>query len=96
MATLTTLTFAADGVGRFVSSAVQLNNRVASVAVALSAAGSISIERSLDSVNFSTVSEFSKSLSAAGRLEFGLSDAPQGQFIRIVTTVLPTSIKVLS
>ena len=41
MATLTTLTFAADGVGRFVSSAVQLNNRVASVAVALSAAGSI-------------------------------------------------------
>ena len=41
MATLTTLTFAAYGVGRFVSSAVQLNNRVASVAVALSAAGLI-------------------------------------------------------
>ena len=58
MATLTTLTFAADGVGSFVSSAVQLNNRVASVAVALSAAGSIAIERSLDSVNFSTVPGF--------------------------------------
>ena len=35
------LTFLADGVGRFVSSAVQSNNRVASVAVALSAAGLI-------------------------------------------------------
>lgn len=96
MATLTSLTFAADGVGRYVSSPVQLYNRTASVAVALSAAGSIAIERSLDSVAFSTVPEFSRSLSAAGRLEFGLSDAPHGQYIRIVTTVLPTSIKVLA
>lgn len=96
MATLTSLTFAADGVGRYVSSSVQLKNRVASVAVALSAPGSIAIERSLDSVNFSTVPEFSKSLTAAGLLEFGLSDVPEGQYIRIVTTVLPTSIKVLA
>lgn len=90
------LNFSADGAGRFVSQSIKLNAVCASVAVELSAAGSITIERSLDGVNFSAVSEFSKSLTAAGIVEFGLSDIAIGQQLRFVTTVLPTSIKVLA
>lgn len=58
-----------------------------SVSIALSTAGSISIERSLDGTSWSPVSEFSKSLAAAGSIEFGLSDIAIGQQLRFVSTV---------
>ncbi len=90
------LTFLADGVGRFVSKGIKVNARCISVSIALSAAGSISIERSLDGTSWSPVSEFSKSLAAAGSIEFGLSDIAIGQQLRFVSTVAPTSIKVLA
>jgi len=88
MATLKTLTIEEN-----VSEPVQINGNNCAVRVTTTESATITVQRSIDNVNFSEIPELS--LTVDGSDEFNLSDIVPGQYLRVHSSAEMTLCKIL-
>lgn len=88
MGTLKTL-----GITDNVSDGVQVNSNLCAIRVITSASSTVTVEQSIDGTNYSAIADISLTINGAG--EFNLSDIVPGQYLRVKSTAVMTSCKIL-